>query len=200
MPKPSDVPEDTPQGQAPNTPSASRPPATDARAEAIRPFLDAHNAYFSQLNEGWQAAQQGLKDAYCAHAKAREALGAEWNRTVADTARQYEEGMRTAAQAAPAERQIAAVGACSRLRSDVNLAQTATAQKCVVLQGEIHDTLRTLQQSYGDRCRSAYQNYLAGIKQAWQSVDVEQLDAATLAHIGRLTDHAMRYAWCTRAA
>lgn len=200
MTKPNDAPGNTPQGQAEEAPSASPPLANDASVAAVRPFLDVHNAYCRQLNEGWQSAQQGLKDAYSAHAKAQESLRAEVQQSVAETARQYEEGRRTALQGAPEDRQRAAVGACSHYHSDVSLAQTAAARKWMALQKDIHDTIRTLRQSYADRCRSAYQSYLTNLKQAWQSVDVEHLDATVLAHINRLTDHAMRYAWYTRAA
>lgn len=200
MAKPNDLPGDAPRGQAADQASAAKPLSTDASAAAVRPFLDAHTAYLDEVRDAWQAAQQGLKDAYCAHAKAQDSLRTDWTRTVAETARQFEEGVRTALGAPPAERQSGAAGASSRYHTEVSLAQTAAAAKWTALQKELQDTLHTLGDGYADRYRSACRNFLNALKTAWQSVDVEHLDPVTLAHIHRLTGEAVRCAWHTRVA
>jgi hypothetical protein len=199
MAKPNDRPEDARPDQAADQPPAARTLLADASVSAVRPFLDAHQAYLDEVRHAWQAAQQGLKDAYCAHAKAEESLRGEWKETVTETSRQLEEGLRTALRGA-GEQQGAAVAASSRYHTDLSLAHTAASRKWTDLQKEFQDTVRAVHEGYADRHRAASQNFLNALTAAWQSVDPQRLDPLTLAHINRLGGEAMRCAWHARTA
>lgn len=182
--------DDTPQ-------EGSAEQATDASVAVLRPFLDARNAYFNQLNEGWQAAQRGLKDVCGAHTKTHESLANELKQGITDAAGRYEEGLRAASRALPEDLRHSTVSAFSRYQSEVSLAQIAAAQKWIAHKQELDNTILRLQQSHAERCRDAYQNYLDALKQAWQSVDIKQLPAGQLGSIVRFTDEIARHAWCT---
>ena len=186
MPEPDNTPGERPTEEAPH-----------ASVTAVRPFLEAGNAYFHQLHEGCQAAERGLKDAWSAHAKANESLLRELRQSITDAARRYEDELRASSQAPPEERRRAAFAAFNRYLSDVGLAQTTATLKWIDLGHELENTIRGLQQSSADRSRAAYHNYLNSLKPAWRSVNVEQLPAGLLEYISRSIDHVARYAWYT---
>ena len=73
MPNPDKTPD------APAAPSASS-------VNMMQPFLEARIAYFSRLNESWQAAQRNMKDSYCAHVNTSKSLLDEWKQGASDAA------------------------------------------------------------------------------------------------------------------
>jgi Skp family chaperone for outer membrane proteins len=160
----------------------------DASVAALRPFVDARNAYFGQLHDGWQAAQREVKDTFGAHAKAHGALVNELQQGVTDAARRCGEGLRASSQEGSEARSRAAVDAHTRYQSDVSLAHMDAAQKWLAQRQELENAVRKQQRAYADRSRDAYRNYLNAIKSAWQSLDTRQLSPGQLQYIIRLTD------------
>jgi hypothetical protein len=175
-------------------------PAEQGSEAALRQFVDARNAYFSQLNEGWQAARKDATDACSAHAKKSEALAQEWQQGVTEAARRYGEGVRAASKESADEARRAAVEEHGRYQSDVSLAQIDAAQKWLAQRQELRNTLCQQQQAHANRSRDAYRDYLNAVKAAWQSLDTKQLSPGQLQYIIRLTDEVAWQAWHSGAA
>lgn len=168
--------------------------------DAARPFVEAYNAYLRRLNEGWEAAHQGLKDASRKHDNAQASLRDEVEKSHADAQRQLSEEVRKISAGSPEDRRGAATEAQQRYQSALSAAQAGAARKWNALRDDLQEAIATSQKSYAEQCRSAYKGYLADLKQAWQSIDVEALnDPATVARINALTAHATQYAWYTGA-
>jgi hypothetical protein len=168
---------------------------TDASVAVVRPFLDARNAYYNQMNESWQSAQRDLKDLYCTHAKAYEAMQQDMQKDIADAAGRYKEALRAASQSSPEDQRREVAGTLSRYHADANLAQVAAAQKWIARKQELENAISQLQKSYLERSRAAYHTYLEALKPAWQSADAKQLAGGLIGHINRLTEEVARHAW-----
>jgi F0F1-type ATP synthase membrane subunit b/b' len=176
---------------------ASAQPGTNPTSANAAHFLEAHNSYFGRLNDGWAAAQEGLKGTSCKYNKAHEALRVEFEKSVTDAMGRYQKEARELRTGSPEQLQRAAVDAHQRYQTSVQTAYTEAAQKWEPLKEELQQALCKSQKSYAEHCSSAYKKYVASLKEAWQLVDVESMDAATLAYINRLADHAAHCASST---
>jgi hypothetical protein len=184
MPTPNDTSRDS---------SAER--GSDSADTALRPFVDARNNYFRELNDGRRAVQQDLKDTYSAHTKGQQSLLTELQQGVTEAARRYGDGLRASSREHAENPHRAAFEACNRYRGEVGLAQLAAAQKSITQNQELANALGRVRQSYVERARDAYRNYLDAVKSAWQSVDNKQLSAAQLGYVDRLNDEVAWHAW-----
>jgi hypothetical protein len=174
---------------------ASKEQTIDASVAVVRPFLDAHNAYYNQMNESWHSAQRDLKDLYCAHAKACKAMQQDVQKDITDAAGRYKDALQAASQSSPEDQRREAAGTLSRYHADANLAQVAAAQKWIAHKQELENAISQLQKSYLERSRATYHAYLEALKPAWQSADPKQLAGGLIGHINRLTDEVARHAW-----
>lgn len=168
--------------------------------DAARPFVEAYNAYFRRLNDGWEAAHQGLKGTSRKHDNAQASLCDEVEKSYTDAQRRLTEEVQNISTGPPEDRRRAAAEAQQRYQSALSEAQAGAVRKWNALKDDLHEAIATSQKSYAEHCKSAYKGYLADLKKAWQSIDVETLDdPATVARINALTAHATQYAWYTGA-
>lgn len=170
---------------------------TQTTADAVRPFVEAHNAYLRRLNDGWEAAHQGLRAMNRKHNHTQASLCDEVEKSYTDAQRQLTEEVQKISTGSPEDRQRAAAETQQRYQSALSGAQAGAVRKWDALRDDLHEEIATSQKSYAEHCKSAYKGYLADLKQAWQSIDVETLDPATVARINALTAHATQYAWYT---
>ncbi|QHO77854.1 hypothetical protein ACH79_39870 [Bradyrhizobium sp. CCBAU 051011] len=173
---------------------AAGQPASDI-AVVVRPFLEARNAYFSQLNDQWQGAQRSFKESCCVHARTRESLVNELRQDLNHAANRYHENLRALSQAEADERRRAAASDFSRYLVDVDLAQLTAWQKWNERSQEVGNTIAQLRQSYAQRSKEEYRKYLGEVKRAWESVDITQVPAALLRYIVQLNEEVARHAW-----
>lgn len=184
------------ESQAPSTIGA----VAQTTPDAARPFMEAHNAYLRRLNEGWDAAHQGLKDTNRSHINAQVSLRDEVEKSYTDAQRQLTEEVQKVSTGSPEDRWRAAAEAQQRYQSTLSAVQAGAVGRWDALKDDLHEALATSQKTYVEHCKSAYKGYLADLKQAWQSIDIEALaDPATVAHINALTAHATQFAWYTGA-
>jgi hypothetical protein len=174
------------------TSSANQP--ADTLAAVARPFVEAQAAYCHEMNETWRAAQEDSKSAWCAHARAYEALMNELKQGFSEAQRQYQEGLRAASQSAAEEQRNAAAGAFNRYHTEVTAAQTTAAQKWQDHTRQLETTIGELQQNYARRCGAAYQGYLDALKSALRPDEIEKLPAGVLRYISWVVIHAARFA------
>jgi hypothetical protein len=179
-------------------------PTTGVRAQTTpdpaRPFLEAYNAYLLRLNDGWEAAHRGLKGTNREHNNAQVSLRDEMEKSSTEAQRQFTEEVQKISTGSPEDLQRAAAEAQQRYQSALSAAQAGAVRRWDALRNDLQEAITTSQKSYAEHCKSAYKGYLASLKQAWQSINVEALDPATVARINALTAHAMQYAWYTGAS
>ena len=114
--------------------------------------------------------------------------------------RQFTEEVQKISTGSAEDLQRAAAEAQQRYQSALSAAQTGAVRRWDALRNDLQEAISTSQKSYAEHCKSAYKGYLADLKQAWQAIDVETLDPATVARINALTAQAMQYAWYTGAS
>jgi hypothetical protein len=178
------------------TPDAPAAPQASS-ANVMQPFLEARIAYYSRLNENWQAAQRNVKDSYCAHAKTQKSLLDEMKQGASEAAGRYQEGLRAGPQEQADERHRAAASALSRYQMEMDLAKLAASQKWLAHSHDLSSTVTRAQESYAERSREEYRNYVEAVKRAWQSLDVAQLRPELLSYIAQLNDEIALFAWYT---
>ncbi|HTG35000.1 MAG TPA: hypothetical protein VLB76_18955 [Thermoanaerobaculia bacterium] len=180
------------------------PPTTGVRAQTTpdpaRPFLEAYNAYLLRLNDGWEAAHKSLKGTSREHNDAQVSLHDEMEKSSTEAQRQFTEEVQKISTGSTEDLQRAAAEAQQRYQSALSSAEAGAVRRWDALRNDLQETIATSQKSYAEHCKSAYKGYLADLKRAWQSIDVEALDPATVARINALTAHAMQYAWYTGAS
>lgn len=188
--------------EAPESPPAQPPAGARAQTapDPARPFLEAYNAYLLRLNDGWEAAHQSLKGKSREHDDAQASLRDEIERRSTDAQRQLTEEVQKISTGSSEDLQRAAAEARQRYESALSAAQAGAARRWDALGNDFQEAISTSQKSYAEHCKAAYKGYLAALKQAWQAIDVEALDPATVARINALTAHAMQYAWYTGAS
>ena len=93
------------------------------------------------------------------------------------------------------ERQRVAANALSRYQMEMDLAKLAACQKWLAHSHELGSTMTRVQQSYAERSREDYRNYVEAMKRAWQSLDVAQLRPELLSYIAQLSDEIALCAW-----
>jgi hypothetical protein len=183
-----------------NVRQASAHQSGEASVAALRAFVEARNAYFTQLIEGWQAGQRELKDTGSADAKACEALMKEYQQSISDAGLRYGEALRGLSQDSQDARG-AAMECSTRYQTELSLAQIASGQKWIEQRRHTSTSMRRLQQAHSERAKDTYRNFLTALKSAWQSVDPGQLTATQVQYINQLVGdvnwHASRNAGCS---
>lgn len=177
--------------------AASAQSAAGTKSAGAARFLDAFNNYLRRLGEAWETARQGAKDSSGRFDSAQRTLRAETEKLYVEPSRRYAEEMRDAWRGPVEDRHRAVMDVHHRFQSAVHDAMMSATQRAQAVQGELQQAVSTARETYVESCRSAFKGFLGDLRQAWQSVDIGQLDLATLADIQRITNQAAQYAWHT---
>jgi hypothetical protein len=177
--------------------AASAQSAAGTKSAGAARFLEAFNNYLRRLGEAWEAARQGAKDSHGKHDTAQRALRAETEKLYIEPSRRYAEEMRDAWRGPVEDRHRAVMDVHHRFQSTVHDAMTSAVQRAQTVHGELQQATSAARDAYTESCRSAFKSFLGDLKHAWHSVDVGQLDLATLADIQRITNQAAHCAWHT---
>jgi hypothetical protein len=183
----------------PAAPSASTNTTAGVKLAGTTRFVEAFNNYLRHLGEGWEAARQAFRESHRKFDTAGGNLRAEAEKLWSEPSRRYTEELREAWLGPVEDRQRAIADVYQRYQSGLHDAITSTTQQSQALQGEFLQVITTSHERYAENCKVAFKEFLGDLKRAWQSVDVDQLDAPTLAGIQRITSQAAQHAWCTGA-